>query len=229
MAIVKKYPAEVVKVVNYIEGIYTVEFRSLTKPFRYEPGQFLHLALDAFDPAGQWPDSRCFSMQSSPDEVLIRITFAIKGSFTKQMEASLKPGIEVTLKLPYGDLFTQQHSKANNIFIAGGTGITPFLSLFTHSSFTFYDRPVLYAGFRNQLMNLYAKDLSKAQEINPGFEWHPVYENTDGKLDIKHIFNQSKTGTTFFISGPPMMIKSFKDYLMQAGMDQRNVLTDDWE
>jgi len=229
MAIVKKYRAEVVSVINPIERIYTVEFRSLDKPFRYEVGQFLHLALEAFDPAGQWPDSRCFSMQSSPDEELIRITYAQKGNFTRQMEAELKPGSEVILKLPYGDLFTQQHAKSNNIFIAGGTGITPFLSLFTHSSFALYDKPVLYAGFRNQMLNLYTKELAKARDINPGFDCHPVYENTDGRLNIQYIFDQSKSASTFFLSGPPVMINFFKDYLLKAGVSKNNVLSDDWE
>lgn len=229
MAIVKKYRAEVVSVINTIEGVYTVEYRSLDKPFRYEPGQFLHLALDAFDPAAQWPDSRCFSMQSSPDEELIRITYAVKGNFTKQMEAELKPGREVTLKMPFGDLFTQHHAKTNNVFIAGGTGITPFLSLFTHTSFMQYDKPVLFAGFRNQQMNLYANELSKAKEVNPGFEWHPIYEDTDGMLNIQVILDQSGTESTFFISGPPIMIKSFKEFLLRAGVKQSSVLTDDWE
>lgn len=229
MAIVKKYPAEVVSVINAIEGIYTVEFRSLDKPFRYNPGQFLHLALDAFDPADQWPDSRCFSMQSSPEEELIKITYAIKGSFTRQMEAKLKPGSEVTLKMPYGDLFTQDHAKTNNVFIAGGTGITPFLSLFTHFSFAQYDRPILYAGFRNKQMNLYTKELSKAKEINLNLEWFSVYEDIDGKINIHEIFEKSKSESTFFISGPPVMIKSFKDYLLFADVKQENILTDDWE
>ena len=227
--IVKKYRCEVVSITNSIEGVYTVEFRSLDKPFRYDPGQFLHLALDTFDPAAQWPDSRCFSMQSSPDEGLIRITYAIKGNFTKQMEATLKPGKEITLKMPYGDLFTQQHAKSNNVFIAGGTGITPFLSLFTHTSFALYDKPLLFAGFRNQQMNMYAKELSKAKEINPGFKWKPFYEDTDGSLNIEDILNQCGTESTFFISGPPNMIKSFKEFMLKAGVSKSNVLTDDWE
>lgn len=229
MAIVKKYPAEVVSVIISIEGVYTVTFRSLEKPFRYDPGQFLHLALEAYDPTGQWPDSRCFSMQSSPDEELIRISYAVKGIFTKQMEAELKPGSEVILKLPFGDLFTQQHPKTNNVFVAGGTGITPFLSLFTHSSFAQYTNPLLFAGFRNPQMNLYTREISKAKEINPGFEWYPVYEDTDGRLNIENILNQCGAESTFFISGPPIMIKSFKEFLLRSGVAQNSVLTDDWE
>lgn len=229
MATAKKYLAEVVSVVNSIPGVYTVAFRSLGKPFKYKPGQFLHLALDPFDPAGQWPDSRCFSMQSSPEEELIRITFAIKGVFTKQMETILKPGKEVSLKMPYGDLFTQQHIKSNNVFISGGTGITPFLSLFTHSSFTNYIRPKLYAGFKNQQMNMYFHELLKAKEINVDFEWSLFYEEYHGRLNIQHIFSQNLTESIYFISGPPIMIITFKEYLLHSGVNQKNILTDDWE
>ena len=56
MAIVKKYPARVLSVSNNIQGVYTLEIESLGKPFKYEPGQFLHLALDEYDPTGQWPE-----------------------------------------------------------------------------------------------------------------------------------------------------------------------------
>ena len=169
MAIVKKYPAKVKSIHNPIDGVFTVEFETLDKPFKYAPGQFMHLALDEYDPGGQWPDSRCFSMQTSPDEALIKITYAAKGQFTNRMQRELKTGIEVTLKLPYGDLFTQPHNKTNTIFIAGGTGITPFLSLFNHSSFAAYSNPILYAGFRNQAMNVYSVELGIALSISSAF------------------------------------------------------------
>lgn len=167
MANVKKYLAEIVTSKNFIDGAQTVEFRSLDKPFKYAPGQFLHLAIDEYDPARQWPDSRCFSMQSAPNEELIRITYAVKGPFTNRMQQELSPGKQVTLKLPYGELFTQMHNKTNTVFIAGGTGITPFLSLFNHTSFSEYSNPVLYAGFRNHSLNLYHSELEIAQSINP--------------------------------------------------------------
>ena len=32
----------------------------------FKPGQFLHLALDAFEPGGFWPESRVFSIASAP-------------------------------------------------------------------------------------------------------------------------------------------------------------------
>ena len=88
----------------------------------------------------------CFSMQSDPAEDVIRITYAVKGNFTQEMEKTLAVGREVWLKLPFGELFTQPHNKTNTVFIAGGTGVTPFLSLFTHESFRDYADPKIYLG-----------------------------------------------------------------------------------
>jgi predicted ferric reductase len=229
MAIVKKHTARVKSIRNPIEGVYAVEFESLDKPFKYAPGQFMHLALDEYDPAGQWPDSRCFSMQSSPDEGQIKITYAVKGQFTKRMQRELKTGSKVTLKLPYGDLFTQPHNKENAVFIAGGTGITPFLSLFNHSSFSEYMHPVLYAGFRNQAMNVYIGELVTAKKINPHFKLILVYQDKDGILDINEIFQSVNLQSAFFISGPHVMIKTFKQVFLGKGMQSNQVLTDDWE
>jgi ferredoxin-NADP reductase len=228
MPIVKKYPAEIVSVESLSEGIYTIQAKSLEGKFKYSPGQFLHFSLDEYDPGAEWPESRCFSMQSSPDENFIKITYAVKGSFTSKM-MGLTVGSIVTLKLPYGDLFTQEHSKINTVFISGGTGITPFLSLFTHSSFADYLSPVLYAGFREQNANIYKKELLEAKLINPTAVFYNKYQDVDGILNIEEILKESDFSTSFFISGPPQMIREFKSYLLSKGISTQQIKTDDWE
>jgi ferredoxin-NADP reductase len=229
MAMVKKYPAEVVTVKQPFEGIYTVYLKSSGKPFIYHPGQFLHLALDEYDPAGGWPESRCFSMQTPPGNDLLRITFAVKGKFTRRMASELVAGSLVTLKLPYGDLFTQDHNKNHTVFIAGGTGITPFLSLFTDSSFKAYSNPVLFAGFRNRSMNIYQAELAKAEQVNPAFTSRYYYEDGNGMIDTDNVMAENKSDNTFFISGPPAMIAFFKQSLQLRGIDLTHIKSDDWE
>ncbi|MGB4415282.1 MAG: FAD-dependent oxidoreductase [Paludibacter sp.] len=231
---VKKYAAKVVSIQNLIDGVYTLEFESLGKPFKYDTGQFLHLAIDEYDPSMQWPDSRCFSMQSAPYEEVIRITYAAKGQFTNRMKQLLEVGKVVTLKLPYGDLFSQKHNKTNTVFIAGGTGITPYLSLFTDESFKEYVNPKIYLGFRSQAYNLYQAELDKMYKIrenslNSSEFVKLVYEDKDGILDIEKILNENTSNSSFFISGPPVMIKNFKQTLINKGVPEQNVLTDDWE
>lgn len=227
---VKKYKAIIEKIECVIEGVYTVTFSSDGRRFRYSPGQFLHIAIDTeYDGIGQWPESRCFSMQTSPEEEFIKITYAVKGDFTKQMEDYLKVGGEVWLKMPYGELFELEHDKSNTVFISGGTGITPFLSLFTDSSFIDYKNPVLYAGYRNKDFNIYSKELEKALSINSEFIINNVYENESGMLDIDKIYKENGNVPSYFISGPPVMIKLFNQKLLSFGVQEINIYTDEWE
>ena len=224
----KKYRSIIVSINNPFTGIYTLEFKSLGSKYKYLPGQFLHIALDEdYDGSSQWPDSRCFSMQSNPNEETIRITYAVKGEFTRQIEQQLNVGSEVWLKLPYGDLFTQPHNKTNTIFIAGGTGITPFLSLFTHESFNEYINPRIYLGFRSKEYNIYQAEIDHS--CNPQKSVKSYYEDKDGIIDIQSITSENSINSNYFISGPPAMIKAFKRALIEKGVPPANVLTDDWE
>ena len=225
---VKKYLAQVCKIENKVEGIYTLELESLNGPFKYVPGQFMHLALDEYDPSTGWPESRCFSMQSSPGEEHIRITYANKGTFTSRMSKELKPGSHVTLKLPYGDLFLQAHSKSKTVFIAGGTGVTPFLSLFTDASFSFYEHPVLYLGIRSEKFNLYEAELAAAKRNNPYLTALTIIEDKDGKLDIEKIFMQNGFDPSYFLSGPPLMIEHFKTVLYNHNVPKQHIFLDTW-
>lgn len=227
---VKKYKATIEKIECVIEGVHTVTFSSDGKRFRYSPGQFLHIAIDSeYDGIGQWPESRCFSMQTSPEEEFVKITYAVKGDFTKQMEEVLKEGEGVWLKMPYGELFELGHDTSNTVFISGGTGITPYLSLFTDSSFSNYKNPVLYAGYRNKDFNIYTKELNKATSINSEFKINNVYENEVGMLNIEKIYKENGNNPCYFISGPPVMINLFKQKLIAFGVADTNVYTDEWE
>ncbi len=227
--IVKKYRSEVVSVENPVADIRTVTLRPLEKAYKYNPGQFLHLALDEYDPAGPWPESRCFSMQSSPDQETIRITFAAKGKFTARMALELVPGKIIHVKLPYGDLFQPEQVARSSVFVAGGTGITPFLSLFTSKVFAAYREPRLYFGVRDPSHHLYPADLEKARGVNPSFRLTLLNEEKDGRLDIQKIFAENGPAAVYFISGPPVMIKNFKTRLAESGVAAENIRTDDWE
>lgn len=223
--LVKKYKSKVVSVKKHFDDLITVAFASLYGEFKYYPGQFLHLALDNdYDGTGQWPESRCFSMQSSPGNQTIVITFAVKGLFTDAMRTQLKPGVEVWLKLPYGDLFTQPHNKTNTVFISGGTGITPFLSLFNHHSFSEYINPRIYLGFRSKSYNIYNINTAESKPLIETF-----YQDKQGMIDIDYILENNLLQSHYFISGPPLMITGFKKSFVRKGVPKENVYTDEWE
>lgn len=229
MANVKKYLAEVVSFKNHFENVYSAEFRSLSGKYRYLPGQFLHLALDEYDPSCGWPESRCFSIQSSPADENIMITFSVKGKFTATMANELNLGKIVNLKLPYGELFQQEHSKERTVFIAGGTGVTPFLSLFSDPVFSEYKNPKLYFGLREEKLNIYEKFLENAIKMNPGLKIIIRYQDQNGIFQINDIQIENGPGSSYFISGPQIMISAFKSGLLSAGVPESNIKSDDWQ
>ena len=228
MAIVKKYRSKVVSIINPIKDLYTLEFESLDGPFKYSPGQFLHLAIDAdYDGTGQWPESRCFSMQSSPMEDNLRITYSVKGFFTNQLKNTLKIGDVVWLKLPYGELFNSNHSKVNTVFIAGGTGVSPFLSLFNNIAFDSYINPIILIGFRSKKYNIFDADLSKVRK-SKNATLQIFYEDEIGLIDLNMIPGHFSSNQSIFISGPPAMINFYLNQLVSNGVDKLQIITDNW-
>ncbi len=225
---IKKYLSEVVEVKHYTENIYSLSFKSLGRKFRYKPGQFFHLAIDDYDGIGQWPESRCFSMQSSPQEELLRITYSVKGRFTQRMTNELTLGKKVWLKMPYGSLFEVEHDKTKTIFIAGGTGITPFLSLFCDNSFSNYFGPTLFFGVRDIKYHLYKKELEESVKNNNKLSVFLYVDSLNGRPGIDQILKIHGRLASFFISGPPDMIKFYKNSLIDEGVDNDNIFTDDW-
>ena len=125
MSIPRKIRCTVENIIDHGGRVYTVDLVPATSVPPFRPGQFLHLTVDDYDPAGFWPESRVFSIASSPrDRQRIRICYSVKGRYTTKMERVLKVGGEVWIKLPYGDFVIDGASDA--VLLAGGTGISAF-------------------------------------------------------------------------------------------------------
>ena len=64
----QKLACRVERIVAHGERVYTVALRPERPAPRFRAGQFLHLALDPYDPSRFWPESRVFSIASSPSQ-----------------------------------------------------------------------------------------------------------------------------------------------------------------
>jgi len=99
-----KIEAKVEKISKHTDNVVSYVFTPLKKVPRFKPGQFLHLALDEYDPSSPWPESRVFSIASSSTRrENIEITVSVKGKFTRRIYNEIKSDSIVWLKMPYGD------------------------------------------------------------------------------------------------------------------------------
>ncbi len=240
MAIVAKIPARVSQVHRHSKTHCSLVLEPQRCP-RFKPGQFLHLALDEYDPSFAWPESRVFSIASSPTRRdRLELTFVVKGQFTQRMMDELQIDKTVWLKLPYGEFTFDSDADQPAVFIAGGTGITPFLSYLQWAVDKKVRRPLqLFYGARTPRDLLFKDRLDHWTSVLPNLSMSYFVEKDarkiagarDGRLDGSFIWQKGQAGTTpdFYLSGPPAMIETLQAQLMQKNVPDEKIHVDEWE
>jgi len=244
-----KIPATVESVISHGEGVYTVSMHPDGRVPRFKAGQFLHLTVDEFDPAGGfWPESRVFSIASEPGGELVSIVYSVKGAYTKKMEGLLRAGVRVWLKLPYGDFVINAIIKEGQdvVLVAGGTGVSPFIPYLESlgQGDSAHGKVRLYYGARLKSYILFPETIERCARSVAGFQAIVSIENEsssglaidgakiqDGRLSIDAIYSECKDmkDPVYFLSGPPVMIKLFKQQLADKGIGCDNIKIDEWE
>ena len=242
MAIVVKIPALVEKVIKHTSEVCSYVLIPQKRCPKYKPGQFLHLAIDPYDPSFQWPESRVFSIANSPTRNdTIVITFAMKGQYTKRMYEEIREGDVIWLKLPYGYFTFNDCVENAMILIAGGTGITPFISFIEYAVDMNIDKIIkLYYGVRSEKLLIYDNVISEWDNKLHNFSEVIFIENITsrgnnnyrkGILDIKQIYQETKQlkKVDYYLSGPIEMINSFKSFLIHKKISESSIHFDKWE
>jgi ferredoxin-NADP reductase len=230
MAVVRKIPCAVRAVTGHGERVYTVELEPAMPVPRFKPGQFLHLALDGYEPGGFWPESRVFSISSSPRERdRLAITYAVKGAFTARMERELAPGGSVWAKLPYGEFVVDPASDA--VLFAGGTGVTAFTAFLQSLEAGRAPRVLLFYGARKPHLFVYGPLAEACARDVPSLACSLVCEETDGCLSVAAAWPAIETlsDPVFYLSGPPQMLTALTAQLRERGVAAAAIRTDAWE
>lgn len=230
MAVVRRIPCVVRGVTDHGEHVYSVELEPSMPVPSFKPGQFLHLALDAWEPGGFWPDSRVFSIASSPRERdRLAITYAVKGAFTTRMERELAVGRAVWAKLPYGEFMVDPGRDA--VLFAGGTGITAFTAFLGSLEAGHARRVLLFYGARTPELFVYGPLVqARAREVPP-LTCHLVCEATDGRLSVEAAWPAivALDHPLYYLSGPPAMLTALAAQLQQRGVADDAIRVDAWE
>lgn len=235
MATPVKLKAIVRQVVKHTDSVASYRLIPHGRVPKFHAGQFLHLALDPYSPDRPWPESRVFSIASATAErtTELALTIAVKGRYTRRIFDTLQEGSECWLKLPYGEfLFPDDRPLA---LIAGGVGITPYLSLFKQRLGTKPEQTIhLFYGVRSAEYYLFGELLDRCVAELPHFQKTVYCDDgsmvaNKGILDINAIHDTAQDGSLFYLSGPPAMISAFRNRLNDLGVEQNRIRVDDWE
>ena len=197
---------------------------------------------------------RAYSMANYPEEkgiIMLNVRIASPPPRTEglppgQMSSfifNLKEGDEVTISGPFGEFFAKE-TQAEMVFVGGGAGMAPMRShifdqlerLNTKRKMTFW------YGARSKREMFYVEDFDRLAADHSNFEWHVALSDPqpedDWKGDTGFIHNvllenylkdhEAPEDCEFYMCGPPMMNQAVINMLHDLGVEDENILLDDF-
>jgi ferredoxin-NADP reductase len=218
----------------------TVAFR-FEKPagFAFKPGQAIVLEL-ADPPAAEGQRRRTFSLVSAPFESALVVATRMRDTAFKRALNALPEGASVKLIGPMGQ-FTLADAARPAVFIAGGIGITPFMSMLRQAA---RDRSpqtllLLYSNRRPEDA-AFLGELQDLERSNSNFRL--VATMTDMASSARHwggetgLLNADTirrcadglAAPIYYVVGPPAMVTAMQETLRGAGVADSDIRSEEF-
>lgn len=197
---------------------------------------------------------RAYSMANYPDEkgiIMLNVRIAtppprdpdVPPGIMSSYIWSLKVGDKVTISGPFGEFFAKD-TDAEMIFIGGGAGMAPMRShIFDQLNRLKSKRKITFwYGARSLREMFYEDDFNRLQEENENFTWHVALsdpqpeDNWTGYTGFIHNVllenylrnHPAPEDCEFYMCGPPMMNAAVIKMLKDLGVEDENIMLDDF-
>lgn len=171
--------------------------------------------------------SRELTISSAPSSPLIAFTtkFTLPYSDFKIRLQELKPGADIFVSEPIGDFILPKNKSKPLVFIAGGIGITPFLSIVTELKANQESRSItLLYCVRSKVDLLFIKKLSWR-----GVKVIPIIAPNTNLMTAqvtKMLPSNSLVSSLFYIAGSENFTNKVAKNLQSANVKKRQIVTD---
>jgi len=197
---------------------------------------------------------RAYSMANYPEEegiILLNVRIATPPPKNLSLPAgkmssfiwSLKPGDKVTISGPFGEFFAKD-TDAEMVFVGGGAGMAPMRShIFDQLRRLKTDRKIsFWYGARSAREMFYVEDFDMLAAENENFDWHVALsdpqpeDNWEGMTGFIHLVllenylkdHPAPEDCEFYMCGPPMMNAAVINMLKDLGVEDENIMLDDF-
>jgi propane monooxygenase reductase subunit len=197
------------------------------EPFEFKPGQYVDIHVP-----GHEGEHRSFSMaNTAPGELEFMIKLYPGGRFSGLLaDGAIKPGDELDVTGPYGVFTLRSSSPRRLLFIGGGAGMAPILSLLRALAQAGSDRQATYYyGARTEA------DLFHLQELAdlPGSFVPALSEHSNGWVgeaglitDVVERLEGDISEVDAYVCGPPPMVEAAIALLEAKGVPEAHIYFD---
>ena len=220
----RKYLPYTVEAVRHPNETTTeVTMRAKKRPIKKQrAGQFLFVRFPADKLLNE---SHPFTISSAPDEDVLRLTIKASGDFTRNLFNHLQPSMDAVIEGAYG-MFDYKTGGTRQIWIAGGIGLTPFLSFIRDMDGKLAQNVDFYYTVRHPEEALFVDEIEAAAGKNPCLRPRIRYSATDGSLSVEEIVRNTEgslSGYDVYLCGPLPMIQAFEKKFLNLGLPRKNI------
>jgi len=229
-------PFRVIEVTSQAPHVWTLTLETPgDHSFHFFPGQFQFLRLHGAEVP---PEEHPFTIASSPARSdRISLTIKESGDFTASI-GRVRPGDLATVHGPFGRFSYMLHPDEEDlVFVAGGVGITPLMSMLRYMRDSREQRRVLLAYASRSAADVLFTDELKAMQDgrNPSLKVvhvlasaPPSWDGETGKLDVDRLVRLcgGTEGKAFYLCCPPPMAAALIRGLRRMGVSPRRIHTD---
>lgn len=229
--LIRKYKYQITGVEVAGGGVTHLTMMPVDMPMSYKAGQFVFIRiLDAPAQTGVNKEWHPFTISSNPSDNSLRLSIKGLGDYTNQL-SKVQVGATVEVEGAYGKFTYSNYKNKNQIWVAGGIGITPFLSMAKDLPNTDYKIDLYYSvKTASELLDWRALN-EMAVFKKPDFKIYPfVADQQEGYLGVDYIEQHSGSlkDKDIFICGPPPMMASLRKQFKDKSVPGTSIHTEEF-
>lgn len=234
------YQCKLLNRVEVSEGTMAFYFEKPSR-FDFKPGQSADLTLSNPPETDAEGNIRTLSIASPPFENQLMFATRMRDTAFKRSLEKVPLGTELKIDQPMGSFTLHKNSAKAAVFLAGGIGITPFLSIVRQAD---HDRlphklHLFYSNGRPEDA-AFLDVLQMLEKTNPSFHligtmtgmskskkaWKGETGPINQEMLSRHLANLQ--GPIYYIAGPPAMVEDLRKVLVAANVEEDDIRAEDF-
>jgi ferredoxin-NADP reductase len=234
------YRPKLLNRVEVAEGTMAFHFE---KPpgFNFKPGQSSDLTLMDPPEIDSEGNTRTFSIASAPFEDQLMFATRMRDTAFKRSLRKVPLGTGVKIDSPMGSFTLHKNSSKPAVFLTGGIGITPFLSIVRQADHDRLPHKLhLFYSNRRPEDTPFLDALQAFEKSNPNFqlvctmtqmqqskkEWKGERGSINQEIVSRHLTNLQEP--IYYIAGPPAMVTDMRKMLVTSSVDEDDIRTEEF-
>ena len=209
--------------------------------FEFEAGQFVNFILLNPGDTDQGGNTRGLSIASAPHERNLMVAMRLRTTAFKCTLNSLPLNTELLLQGPYGSLTLSREGTRTAVFLAGGIGITPFLSLIWNATESLSRRRILlFYSVRVPQQAAFLDELREMEQYNIRYKLictvtqpekaRMPWRGETGRISIEMLCKliPDLRAPIYHVAGPSAMVSGIRQMLISSGISEDDIRAEEF-